>query len=152
MRERIHRLIDRAWPRAVIFPLGLAVLIVLVTLIVQPARHDDDRVRKVVADYVGAVSNRDGDAACKLLTAHAQQLITAAIPGTPCSGYIHSFGADVGGLGGARIHLSRNLPDKVHLDAPNMSSPNGQPVNRFVDLIRSGGGYLIDSIGYGTGP
>jgi hypothetical protein len=148
MRERIHRLIDRVWPRAALIPLGLAALIALVTLFAQPAKHDDDRVRDTLSKYVDAVGNRDGIEACKFLTAHAQQLVTAGIPGTPCASYIHSFGADIGGLGGVKVHIARDLPDKVVLDASNLTSPSGQPVGRVVDLVKSGGKYLIDSLGY----
>lgn len=143
-------MIERNWQRAMAIPLVLSVLIVFVTLIVQPTQRDDDRVRSTLSDYVDAIGNRDGAGACKLLTARAQQLVTAAIPGTPCAAYIHSFGADGGGLANARIHLKRDLGDRVRLDPTNMTAPGGTPVPRFVELVRSGGDYLIDSIGYGV--
>jgi len=148
VRPRIHRFIDRMWPRAALIPLGLAALVVLITLIAQPSQRDDDRVRNVLSDYVDAVGNKDGIDACKLLTPRAQAIVTAGVPGTPCADYIHSFGADAGGLVNAKIHLARDLGDHVKLDSSNMTAPNGAPVKRTVELVRSGGGYKIDSIGY----
>lgn len=148
MRPRIHRLIDSVWPRGALIPLALAGLIALVTLFAQPSQRDDDRVRNVLSDYVDAVGNRDGIDACKLLTARAQAIVTAGVPGTPCADYIHSFGADAGGLVNAKIHLARDLGDRVKLDSSNMTSPAGVPVKRTVELVRVGGDYKIDSIGF----
>lgn len=151
MRPRIHRFIERTWQRAVLGLLGVSLLIVLITLLVQPTQRDDDRVRSTLSDYVDAVGNRDGEGACKLLTARAQQLVTAAIPGSDCSAYVHSFGADVGGLVNATVRIARDLGDRVVLDPTNMTAPDGAAVNRTVELVRADGDYLIDSIGYSVG-
>jgi hypothetical protein len=147
MADRFSALVDRAWPWVAIASAALAALVVVVAFATQPGRRDDDKVRDTLTDFVDAATNRDGQAACDLLSAHGRQVSASLVPGVPCASYARSFGFDVAGLGGVTLTLPAALPDRVVLDQANMRGPDGQPVGRRVELVRVHGDFRIDAIG-----
>lgn len=146
MPDRITTLVDRLWPRAAFAALGLAAVIVLVAYATQPSRRDADRVRDTLTDFVDAAADRNPDTACRLLTPRGREVVTAPVPGTPCHVYARSFGFDVAGLDGVDLRLDTDLPDQVVLDAGNMTGPDGEPVQRRVELVRVGDDFRIDNL------
>lgn len=146
MSDRLTALVDRAWPQLAIGLLALALVIAVAAYATQPGRQPDDQVRAVVTDFVNAAADRDADTACRLLTAAGRQAVTAPVPGTPCEVYARSFGFDVAGLGGVTLRLERKLPDRVVLDATNMTAPDGMPVKRRLELVRVDGDFRIDAL------
>lgn len=147
MADRFSALVDRAWPWAALAFAALAAVVVVIAFATQPGRRDDDRVRDTLVDFVNAATNRDGDTACALLSAHGRQVTTSLVPGVTCASYARSFGFDVAGLGGVTLTLPAELPDRVVLDQSNMRGPDGQPVGRRVELVRVGDDFRIDAIG-----
>ncbi len=146
MSDRITALVDRAWPRAAVACLALALAVTVVAYATQPGRQDDDQVRYALEDFVNAAADRDAETACALLTPTGRQAVAAAVPGIPCDVYARSFGFDVGGLNGVTLRLARDLPDRVVLDATNMTGPDGAPVRRRVEFVRTDGDFRINAL------
>ncbi len=147
MVDRLSALVDRAWPWAAVAFAGVAALVVVIAFATQPSRRDDDRVRYALADFVRAANDRDGDTACALLTARGKADVTKAVPGVSCETYARSFGFDVAGLGGVKLLLPPDLPDKVLLNAGNIIGADGQGVARRVEFVRVGDDFRIDALG-----
>jgi hypothetical protein len=147
MADRFSALVDRAWPWAAVAFTAVAALVVVVALATQPGRRDDDRVRYALADFVTAANDRDASTACALLTARGRREVTRPVPGVSCEVYARSFGFDVAGLGGVRLVLPPDLPDKVLLNAGNIIGADGQGVRRTVELVRVGDDFRIDALG-----
>jgi hypothetical protein len=146
MLDRAVTAVNRFWKLAAAGCLALAVLIAAVALIAQPSERDGDQVRNVLRDFVTAAGDRDGDAACRLLSEAGRRAVTAVVPGTTCESYARSFGFDVAGLGSVQVNLPEDLPDHVVIDGTNTIGPDGQPVQRRVALSRTSDGYRIDAL------
>lgn len=146
MLDRAFALVDRLWAKVAAGCLGLAVAIGLLAYASQPTERDADSVRNTLTDFVTAAGDRDGDAACRLLTPEGRRIVTAEVPGVSCAAYARSFGFDVAGLGSVTLNLPRDLPDRILLDHTNMTDPAGKPVLRRVLMLRTGDGYRIAAL------
>jgi hypothetical protein len=146
MLDRAFATVDRLWVRIAGGCLALTLLVVVVSYATQPTERDFESVRNTLTDFVTAAGDRDGDAACKLLTPEGRQVVTAAVPGVSCPAYARSFGLDVAGLGSVTLDLPADLPKQVLLDESNMKDAAGQPVRRKVLMVKTGDGYRIAAI------
>ncbi|UTI66609.1 hypothetical protein NBH00_10445 [Paraconexibacter antarcticus] len=146
MLDRVFATVDRLWVRIAGGCLALALVIGAIAYASQPTERDYESVRNTLTDFVTAAGDRDGDAACKLLTPQGRQIVTAEVPGVSCETYARSFGFDVAGLGSVTLHLPADLPGQVLLDASNMTDPAGHPVQRKVLMVRTSNGYRIAAI------
>src|ERR1700712_5341787 len=108
MLDRVVTLVDRFWALAAGGLLALALVVAGVAYASQPSERDGDQVRNVLRDFVTAAGDRDGDPACRLLTATGRAAVLAVVPGVTCQTYARSFGFDVAGLGSLTVNLPEN--------------------------------------------
>lgn len=146
MFGRAATLVDRYWWKAAAGLGGLAAVIAVIALASQPTERDPDQIRNVLRDFVIAAGDRDGVAACRLLTPTGRAAVAQIVPGTDCETYARSFGFDVAGLGGVTPNLGLDLPDRVVLDGSNTVGPDGKPIGRKVAFVRTGDGFRIEGL------
>lgn len=146
MVDRVSTLIDRFWWKAAAACLGVAAVVAAIAFATQSIERDPDQVNNVLRDFVTAAGDRDGKAACDLLTENGRRAAAAVVPGTTCESYARSFGFDVVGLGGAFAHLPLELPDRLVLNGANTTGPDGKPIGRKVAFVRTQDGFRIDGL------
>lgn len=146
MADRLTALVDRYWWKVAAGLAGLAALIAVIALAAQPTERDPDQIRNVLRDFVTAAGDRDGDAACRLLTPSGRAAVAQIVPGTDCETYARSFGFDVAGLGGVTPNIGLDLPDRVVLDGSNTVGPDGRPIGRKVAFVRTKDGFRIEGL------
>ncbi|WP_354698161.1 hypothetical protein DSM112329_03826 [Paraconexibacter sp. AEG42_29] len=146
MIDRACTLIDRFWWKAAAACLGLAAVVAVIAFASQSTERDPDQVRNVLRDFVTAAGDRDGEAACDLLTENGRRAVMGVVPGTTCEQYARSFGFDVAGLGGVYPRLGLDLPDRVVVDGTNTNGPDGKPIGRQVAFVRTPDGFRIDGL------
>ncbi|MCW3040072.1 MAG: hypothetical protein JWM31_1977 [Solirubrobacterales bacterium] len=146
MLDRASVFVDRFWLPVAGACLALALLVGVAAYATQPSVQDFDDVDHVLTDFVTAAGDRNGERACELLTPLGRRAATAAVPGISCPDYARSFGFDVAGLGSVTLNIPRELPDRVVLNASNMTDPAGRPVQRKVLMVRTPDGFRIEGL------